>query len=81
MARSVWLEIALEQYSNLPTDVQALIDARIDALLDNPTPSDAGYDADTDQWTTTFGSGVGLILYAVVPTQDSVIILRLVGTP
>ncbi len=81
MARSVWLEIALEQYSNLPADVQTRIDARIDELLDNPSPADAGYDADTDQWTTTFGSGVGLILYAVVPHQERVIILRLVGTP
>ena len=81
MARSVWLEIALEQYSNLPADVQALIDARIDALLDNPSPADAGYDASADQWTTIFGSGVGLVLYAVVPTQERVIILRLVGTP
>lgn len=81
MARSVWLEIALEQYSNLPADVQALIDARISALLDNPTPADAGYDAGSDQWTTTFGNGAGLVLYAVVPEQERVIILRLVGTP
>jgi len=47
-------------------------------LLENPSQLDAGYDELTDQWTTTFGDGAGLILYAVVPKHDRIIVLRLV---
>lgn len=74
----VWLEIALEQYASLPTEARKQVDARVEELLDNPRQPGAGYDERTDQWTTTYGGGAGLIAYAVVPERQRVIILRLV---
>jgi mRNA-degrading endonuclease RelE of RelBE toxin-antitoxin system len=74
----VWLEIALEQYASIPVEVQEQIDARVDQLLENPRQSGAGYDKRTDQWTTTYGGGIGLVVYAVVRERNRVIILRLV---
>ncbi len=74
----VWLEIALEQYSSLSTEARAQVDARIEQLLENPRQPLGGYDKLTDQWTTTYGGGAGLILYAVVHERQRVIILRLV---
>ena len=73
----VWLEIALEQYASIPVEVQEQIDARV-GLLENPRQSGAGYDKRTDQWTTTYGGGIGLVVYAVVRERKRVIILRLV---
>jgi hypothetical protein len=74
-----WLEIAHEHYASLPTEARAHVDARIEQLLENPRPgADTDYDHRTDQWTTTYGDGAGLIVYAVVHDRQRVIILRLV---
>ncbi len=63
----VWLEIAREQ-----------LDARIEQLLESPRRhSRSAYDEATDQWTTTYGGGAGLIVYAVVHDRLRLIILRL----
>jgi len=75
---AVWLEIAREQYASLPADIQALIDARVAELLEDPRQPRSAYDQLTDQWTTTYGGGAGLILFAVAPERQRVIILRLV---
>jgi len=72
------LEIARDYYATLPPDVQEQVDDRIDQLLDSPYQPHDGYDELTDQWTTTYGGGAGLILYAVVHEHERVIILRLV---
>ncbi|MGH3915251.1 MAG: hypothetical protein ACRDTC_17865 [Pseudonocardiaceae bacterium] len=74
----VWLEIALEQYAGLPAQTQEQIDARVNELLENPRQPPSAYDERTDQWTTTYGDGAGLIVYAVVHERSTVIILRLV---
>lgn len=74
----VWLEIAREDYAGLPDDIRAQISTRIEQLLENPRRPRDGYDELTDQWTTTYGGGVGLIVYAVVHERQRVIILRLV---
>ncbi len=74
----VWLEIALEQYVSLADQTQELLDARIEQLLENPRQPLGGYDKPTDQWTTTYGGGAGLIVYAVVHERQRIIILRLV---
>ncbi|MDN5917233.1 MAG: hypothetical protein L0I76_19375 [Pseudonocardia sp.] len=74
----VWLEIAREDYASLPDDIRAQISTRIEQLLENPRQPRDGYDELTDQWTTTYGGGVGLIVYAVVHERQRVIILRLV---
>jgi hypothetical protein len=74
----VWLEIALEQHASLPAVSREQVDTRIEQLLENPHQPLGGYDELTDQWTTTYGGGAGLIVYAVVHERQRVIILRLV---
>jgi hypothetical protein len=81
MARyaSVWLEIAREYYDSLAAETRMQVDARLEQLLDNPRlQPDTHFDARTDQWTTTYGDGAGLLVYAVVPERQRLIILRLV---
>lgn len=73
-----WLEIALEQYHGLPLDTQRQVDARIDQLLERPEGPLESYDPSSDHWTTTYGGGTGLILFAVVREHQQVLILRLV---
>ena len=74
----VWLEIAREQYASFPAEIRKLVDARIEQLLANPRQHAAGYDERTDQWTTIYGEGAGLIVYAVVHDPQRIIVLRLV---
>ncbi len=74
----VWLEIAREYLASLPLEVREQVSARIEQLLENPRQPRDGYDELTDQWTTTYGGGAGLIVYAVVHERERVIILRLV---
>lgn len=74
----VWLEIARDYFASLPIDQRAQVRARIEELLENPRQPRDGYDELTDQWTTTYGGGAGLIVYAVVHERERVIILRLV---
>ena len=66
----VWLEIAREQYASLPAETREQVDARIEQLLENPRRPAGGYDELTDQWTTIFGDGAGLIVYAAVHEQQ-----------
>lgn len=74
----VWLEIVREQYASLPAETRGQVDARIEQLLENSRQPCGGYDERTDQWTTVYGDGEGLIVYAVVHEWQRVIILRLV---
>lgn len=74
----IWLEIALEQYASLPVEAQEQINAQVKKLLENAHQPRSAYDERTDQWTTTYGDGAGLIVYAVVHERSTVIILRLV---
>ena len=74
----VWLEIAREYLARLPVEVREQVSARIEQLLENPRQPRDGYDELTDQWTTTYGGGAGLIVYAVVHERERVVILRLV---
>ena len=74
----VWLEIARAQYDALPAEIRAQVDARLDQLLEQPRLSRSAYDEPTDQWTTTYGDGAGLIVYAVVDEHRRLIVLRLV---
>jgi hypothetical protein len=71
-----WLEVAREQYDALPSEIQQQVDERIGQLRDQPEGDRQSYDQPSDQWTTTYGSGAGLILYAVAGQR--VLILRLV---
>ena len=74
----IWLEIAHADYTSLPERTRAQISARIEQLLENPRETRDSYDQLTDQWTTTYGDGAGLIVYGVVHEPRRVIILRLV---
>ncbi len=80
MARytAVWLEIARQQYDALPADLRQQVDSKLDLLLDDPERF-GDYDKPSDQWTTDFGGGAGLIVYAVVHQRVKVIVLRLVA--
>lgn len=73
-----WLQIPLEQYAALPTEAQRQVDDRVEQLLEQPEGQPEAYDPPSDQWTTTYGDGAGLILYAVVHQHRRVLILRLV---
>jgi hypothetical protein len=76
---AVWLELARDYYDSLPAGVRAQIAHRLEQLLEHQGRSpDAYYDSPTDQWTTTYGDGAGLIVFAVVPERQRLIILRLV---
>jgi hypothetical protein len=55
----VWLEIARAQYADLPTENRRQVDARLKQVLEAPRLSRSAYDEPTDQWTTTYGDGVG----------------------
>lgn len=74
----MWLEIARAQYEAFPDAVQRQIDIKLDLILDEPERY-GDYDKRSDQWTTDFGSGAGLIVYAVVHENVKVIVLRLLG--
>ena len=48
--RPVWLEIAEQQYCNLPDDVRDFVARRLAQLFENPTADpDAVYDEASDQ--------------------------------
>lgn len=73
-----WLELAAEQYASLPADTQRHVNRRVGELLDQPEGPRSDYDRPSDTWTTTYGDGIGLLLYAVVPEHNRLLILRLV---
>lgn len=75
---AVWLEIAREQYAALPAEARAQVDARVEQLLENARNPLGGYDEPSDSWTTIYGDGTGLIMFAVVHSHQRIIILRLV---
>ena len=74
-----WLEIARDQYRALPEHHQQAIDNRVGTLLDQPEGPAGAYHPRRDQWTTTYGDGLGLIVYAIAADERRVLILRLVG--
>lgn len=75
---AAWVEVAREQYAALPPEAREQVDARIEQLLENPRQPRSAYDESTDQWTTTYGEGAGLIVFAVVHKHQRLIVLRLV---
>ena len=78
-SRLVWLQIADQQYHDLPEDLRQLADRRIAALLENPTvDTDAVYNARSDQWSVPLGDN-GFLFYAVVRDPTTLIILRVVS--
>ena len=78
-SRLVWLQIADQQYHDLPDDLRELVDHRLAQLLENPTvDADAVYNERSDQWSVPLGER-GFLFYAVVRDPATVIVLRLVG--
>lgn len=76
--RPVWLEIAEQQYRNLPDDVRDLVDRRLAQLFENPTADpDAVYNEPSDQWSIALGDH-GFVFFAMVQDPATVIVLRLV---
>ncbi|UQX13459.1 hypothetical protein [Candidatus Mycobacterium methanotrophicum] len=64
----VWSDVPLSQYRSLAPEVRTQIDETLDWVLDDPEQHGT-YDKDADQWSTTFGGGIGLrgLLRAVGP--------------
>ncbi len=55
-SRLVWLQIADQQYHDLPADLRELVGRRIAALLENPTVDvGAVYNERSDQWSVPLG--------------------------
>jgi hypothetical protein len=75
--RSIWLEIAREQYNALAEPEQEQVRARVEQLIERPELPPSAYDPASDQWITTYGGGAGLIVCAIVQDRQAVIILRL----
>jgi hypothetical protein len=62
----IWLQIAGQQYRDLPEDLRTLTDRRLAQLIENPTADpDADYNQASDQWSVPLGEH-GLLFYAVV---------------
>jgi hypothetical protein len=79
--RLLWLEIAEQQYLDLPVGTHQAVDDILTRLSDDPRGiSDAGYHAPSDQWTTVIPD-VGILVYAVVHDDATVIILRIIHIP
>lgn len=78
-SRLIWLEIADQQYHDLPGAVRDVVDRRLAQLVENPTAdSDAVYNTRSDQWSVPLGTG-GFVFYAVVRDPATVIVLRLIS--
>lgn len=78
-SRLVWLQIADQQYHDLPDTVRDLADHRLAQLLENPTADpDAVYNPASDQWSVPLGED-GFLFYAVVRDPATVIVLRLIS--
>ncbi len=75
--RSIWLEIAREQYNALGEPEQEQVRARVEQLIERPELPPSAYGPASDQWITTYGGGAGLIVCAIVRDRQAVIILRL----
>jgi hypothetical protein len=75
----VWLQIAGQQYRDLPEDLRGLVDRRLAELLENPTSDpDAVYNKRSDQWSVPLADQ-GFLFYAVVRDPAKVIVLRIVS--
>jgi mRNA-degrading endonuclease RelE of RelBE toxin-antitoxin system len=70
-----WLEVARDQYLDLPAQNQDAVVQRIRQLQDSPNVG--AYDAVSDQRVTDYGAGTGLLLCAVVEEPPTVIVLRI----
>lgn len=72
------MESIIEYYAAPPVETRRQVDERVAELLEDPYGPEDAYDPITDQWITTYGNGLGLIVYAIAAEQRRVLILRLV---
>jgi hypothetical protein len=78
-SRLVWLQIADQQYHDLPDTVRAVVDECLTQLVENPTANpDTVYNPASDQWSVPLGDD-GFLFYAVVRDPATVIVLRVIG--
>lgn len=76
--RPMWLELAEQQYLDMPTELLGQVDARLSQLVDDPIVDPAAaYDERSDQWSIPVHDH-GFLFYAVVTHPPTVIVLRLV---
>lgn len=75
----VWLEIAEQQYRDLPTELRDLVDRRLTQLLENPTADpDVVYNERSDRYSVPLGEH-RFLFYAVARDPAKVIVLRVVS--
>jgi hypothetical protein len=73
-----WLEIAEQQYRDLPANLRDVVDHRLARLVQDPTADrDAVYSAASDQWSVPVADE-GFIFFAVVRNPPTLIVLRLI---
>lgn len=78
-SRLVWLQIASQQYHDLPAAMRDVVDHRLAQLVENPTADpDAVYNPASDQWSVPLGAD-GFLFYAVVRHPATVIVLRVIS--
>lgn len=78
-SRLVWLQIADQQYHDLPDTIRDVVDQRLAQLLEDPIADpDAVYNPASDQWSVPLGDD-GFLFYAVVRDPPTVIILRVIS--
>lgn len=71
------VEIARDQLAAQPIALRTETLRRIDQLAQRPHEQ-AGYDAATDLWTTTYGGGAGILVYAVVEAHHTILVMRII---
>lgn len=77
-SRLVRLQIANQQYHDLPDELRELVDRRVAQLLESPTvDADAIYNERFDQWSVPLAMTGSF--YAVVREPATLIILRVVS--
>lgn len=74
----VWSDVPRDQYRALSPEVKAQVDEALDRVLDDPEKF-GSYDKSADQWSATFGGGMGFILYAISHERVKVMLLRIVA--
>ena len=75
-SRLIWLQIAEQQYHEVPDELRVLVDRRLAQLVENPTADpDADYNAASDRWSVPLGED-GSLFSAVVRDPATVIVLR-----
>jgi len=71
----LWVDYVREQYLTLGEHARDELDTHLALLAHDPT-ANARYDLGTDQWSSDFDSGLGLLLCLISVDNRRIVILR-----